>query len=266
MSCDEVHHQRPHGDPCAQGRVDRVHELGELADEVAELLTACGGLGSGLDELLKYEAQERVEALEFGPAPGRRAAPPREARRAKKKTVRIRLPVARPRLVLACKDDVSGRGGKSLLRRELASAVALDALFGNSGSIFLELYEAGLVDDAFSAAYSADWTYGFAMAGGETDDTTKLRRALEKKLDAALDAGLDKGAFDRVRNKALGAYARAFNSPDRIAHMLVGHHFRGTTVADYRETLFKLTRPEVNRRMRALLDPAARCYSLVEPR
>jgi predicted Zn-dependent peptidase len=210
--------------------------------------------------------RERVEKRSFGRATGRRAAGPPEARRARRRSVEVRLPVARPRLVLACKDEVPGRGGKVLLRRELTSAVALDALFGNSGSVFLELYEAGLVDENFSASYTADPSYAFAMVGGETDDTGRLRRALEPALDAAVARGLSAAEFERMRNKVLGSFARAFNAPERIAHLLVGHHMRGTTVADQRALLFKLTRAAVNRRLRAMFAGPARCYSLVEPR
>ncbi|MCK6460592.1 MAG: peptidase M16, partial [Planctomycetes bacterium] len=64
----------------------------------------------------------------------------------------------------------------------------------------------------------------------------------------------------------IGGFARAFNSPERIAQMLASHHLRGTTVKDYRELLFALKLPEVNRRLGAMLDPSARCYSLVLPR
>ncbi|MHC4549669.1 MAG: EF-P 5-aminopentanol modification-associated protein YfmH [Planctomycetota bacterium] len=209
---------------------------------------------------------EKVESRSFGPAPGRRPAAPQEARRVRRPTVRVALPVARPRLLLACKDETPGRGGKALLRRELASGVALDALFGNSGSLFLKLYERGLVDESFSASYSADRSYAFAMVGGDTDDAAKLRRVLQRELNAAAARGLSRDDFERVRNKALGGYARAFNAPERIAHLLVGHHLRGTTVTDYRDLLFKLTRAEVNRQLRALLHGPTRCYSVVEPR
>ena len=85
-------------------------------------------------------------------------------------------------------------------------------------------------------------------------------------MRAALESGIDKDAFERVRNKVLGGYARAFNSPERIAHMLVGHHMRGTTIADYRTVLLRLTRPDVNRRLREMFLPEGRCYSVVVPK
>jgi len=210
--------------------------------------------------------EECVEGRQFGPPPGRRRPPPKEARAARTRQLRVKLPVARPRLLLACKDALPGGGGLRLLRRELVSTLVLDSLFGNSGSVFLELYERGLVDDGFSASYTADPSFAFAMIGGETDEVPRLKRALEKEIAAALKRGLSQGVFERMRNKVLGDYARAFNAPERIAHMLVGHHMRGTALNDYREILYRITRPELNRRMRELLDPAVRCYSIVEPR
>jgi len=210
--------------------------------------------------------EECVETRAFGRPPVARKGAPREARRAARGRTSVRLPVNRPRLLLAFKDSPPGRRGRDHLRRELASGVALDCLFGNSGTIFLKLYEEGLVDDNFSSSYTAEGSFAFAMAGGETDDAGRLRKALEKEIDAALARGISREEFERTRNKALGGYARAFNAPERIAQMLISHHLRGTTLGDYRELLFALTPREVNRRLRTLLAPAARCYSVVRPR
>jgi predicted Zn-dependent peptidase len=209
--------------------------------------------------------EERVETRAFGRGPGPRRVDVDEPRRTRRRSVRVQLPVARPRMLAAFKDVAPGSGGKKQLRQEIATAIVLDCLFGNSGSVFLRLYEDGLVDEHFSCSYSAEPSYAFAMVGGETDDVGKLKRALQRELDDVLARGISADEFERVRNKELGHYARAFNAPERIAHMLVGHHLRGTTIADYRDLLFRLKRPEINRRLRALFDPEARTYSIVEP-
>ena len=174
--------------------------------------------------------------------------------------------MSRPRLLLACKDSAPGRGGKTLLRREIASAIALDCLFGNSGAIYLALYESGLIDESFSAGFTADPTFAFAMLGGESDDLARLRKELDRQLVRVRRDGIDRDAFERVRNKELGGFARAFNSPQAIAHVLTANYLRGTTIQDYREMLLKVTRNEVNRRVKELFDPVARCYCTVEPK
>ena len=209
---------------------------------------------------------ETLEARRFGRAPRLRRARFDEPAEVVRKRKTIRLPVARPRLAMGIKDDAPRGTGPARLRHDLAVGVALDALFGNSGWLYHELYEAGLVDDSFGSSYTAEDGFAFVLVGGETDDTARLKRALEALLARAAREGLDPDTFERMRNKELGGFARAFNSPERIAHLLVNHHMRGTTIPQYREALFALTRREVDRKLRVLLEPARRAYSMVEPR
>ena len=51
----------------------------------------------------------------FGAAPGDRPPPPREPARAAQREFELRLPVARPRLLVACKDTAPGRRGNGAL-------------------------------------------------------------------------------------------------------------------------------------------------------
>jgi len=211
-------------------------------------------------------AGSKLEGRRFGRSPGPRPAGPKEPRRTATREFELGLPVARPRLLLACKDTAPGRGGRTMLRREIASAIVLDCLFGNSGTVYLSLYEQGLIDESFSSGYTADPGFAFALLGGETDDPAVLRRALDVELDRARRDGIGKEAFERVRNKELGGFARAFNSPQSIAHVVTANHLRGTTIRDYRELLLTVSRAQVNRRLREIFDPAGRTYGTVVPR
>ncbi|MGQ0614657.1 MAG: EF-P 5-aminopentanol modification-associated protein YfmH [Planctomycetaceae bacterium] len=211
--------------------------------------------------------QELVESRSFGPPPSTRGTDgTAEPRAVHRKLRRFHMAVKRPRLLLGFKDEAPVRRGTGLLRTEIASALALDCLFGNSGSIFLALYERGLVDENFSYSFAADLGHAFGLAGGETDDAPRLRRALEREMARARREGIAEAEFARVRNKALGDFARAYNAPESIAQTILSHHFRGTDLGDYREALFRVTRAELNRRLRALLRPDRHAYSVVVPR
>lgn len=211
-------------------------------------------------------AEESMREMKFGPAPASRPAAPRESASAAVREFEVRLPVARPRLVLACKDVAPGRRGRTLLRREIVSAIALDCLFGNAGSIYSKLYEDGLIDESFSSGYSADATFAFALVGGETDDPVAMRRALDREISRVRRAGIDAEAFERVRNKELGGFARSFNSPQSIAHVLTANYLRGTTIQDYRELIRSVRLSEINQRVRAMFAPACRSYGTLLPR
>ncbi|MHC4449173.1 MAG: EF-P 5-aminopentanol modification-associated protein YfmH [Planctomycetota bacterium] len=211
-------------------------------------------------------AKAKMAGRRFGAAPGLRPPPPREPRRAALRDFELKLPVARPRLLMACKDTATGRRGKTLLRREIASAIVMDCLFGNSGTAYLSLYDQGLIDESFSSGYTADPSFAFALLGGETDDPVRLRTALDAELGRARKQGISSEAFERVRNKELGGFARAFNSPQSIAHVLTANYLRGTTIRDYRDLILKVTRAETNRRLREIFEPAGRTYGTLAPR
>ena len=148
----------------------------------------------------------------------------------------------------------------------IASAIVMDCLFGNSGTAYLALYEEGLIDESFSSGYTADPSFAFALLGGETDDPVQLRKALDRELARARKEGISKEAFERVRNKELGGFARAFNSPQSIAHVLTANFLRGTTIRDYRELILKVSHAETNRRLREIFAPAGRTYGTLLPR
>ena len=211
-------------------------------------------------------AQEEMAKRRFGPAPLRRPAPPRESRSAARREWDLSLSVSRPRLLLACKDTTPGKTGGALLRHEIASSIALDSLFGNSGSIYLALYEEGLIDESFSSGYTADPGFAFALLLGETDDVPRLRKMLDRELARVRREGIPADAFERVRNKELGGFARAFNSPQTIAHVLTSNYLRGTTIRDYREMLLKVTRREVDHRVNEIFEARGRCYCTLMPR
>ncbi len=220
--------------------------------------------GEPLDRLFRF-VDERLRKRSFGRAPARSGAAAPEPHRVGRRRLELRLPVNRPRLVAGFKDAPSLRRGLSLLKREVASAMALDCLFGSAGSVFNTLYERGLVDEGFYHDHKADRGYAFTMAGGETDDVGRLQEALEQEIGAALERGIGAADLERVRNKAWGDLARAFNSPDAIAQMLVGHHFRGTRLPDFRRVLDAVTPRALTARLRQLLDPRSRAYCAVLP-
>jgi predicted Zn-dependent peptidase len=132
--------------------------------------------------------------------------------------------------------------------------------------VYLALYEDGLIDESFSSGYTADPSFAFALLGGESDQPAKLRKVLDRELARVRKEGVPKDAFERVRNKELGGFARAFNSPQTIAHVLTANYLRRTTIRNYRELLLKVSRAEVDRRVKELFEPRARCYCTLLPR
>ena len=179
--------------------------------------------------------------------------------------VELRLPVARPRLLLGIKDRSDGRGGADLLRRELVTRILLDALLGPSSSAYERLYEQGLVDETFSASYSAEASFGFSTIGGDTDDPDALEAALREVLRRAREQGVDPAAFRRVRNKLHGALLRAMDSPESVALTLVGETLRGVPAFTELSLFDTLSPQDIDRRLQEHVRDEALAVSVVRP-
>lgn len=180
--------------------------------------------------------------------------------------VELALPVARPRLLIGIKDRPEGCEGAPLLRRELVTRILLDALFGPSSAAYERLYEQGLVDETFSASYSAEASFGFSTLGGDTDDPDALEAALRDVLQRALREGVDPSAFRRVRNKLHGALLRAMDSPESVAMSLVGETLRGVPAFTELALFDTLSPDDLGRRLAEHVRDEAIAVSVVRPR
>ncbi|MBE3597377.1 MAG: insulinase family protein [Limnochordaceae bacterium] len=179
--------------------------------------------------------------------------------------IEAQLPVSRPRLALGIKDVPRRYYGRELVRRDLAISLALDAVLGRASQAFTELYESGLIDDAFSARYVSDTRFAHTVMGGETPDPDALEARLRAILDRAVDEGIDRDAFERLRRKEIGDFVASMDSPEMVANALVNLHFRGVTPQVYLEVLQELDHEEVTGIFREHVHPSRLAVSVVLP-
>ena len=191
-----------------------------------------------------------------------RYAEPREPERAE---VRDALPVARPQVLLGIKDEPGGESGAQRLKRETETSMLLDILFGDGGKVEGPLYREGIVDETLSASYEAEPDFAFAVVSAEVDAVEPFRARLLEAIEAAARAGFLGEDVERARRRAIGGYLRTFNSPERIAGMLLGLHMGEATLEDAVAALSAVTADSLSRRLASLL-AAGRAWSIVEPR
>ncbi len=202
----------------------------------------------------------------IGPAPLTRRFFPAEPPSVARPIIAIELPVASHKVLLGFKDSAPASDGPAISRREAVTNLLLDVCVGRSSSAFERLYDEGLVDDTFSAAYSADWGYGFTVLGGETDRPEALVKAMRRHLAAVARRGVPADDFERIRAKALGKFYRYFNSPESIAYAAMHQAFRDTDLLGIPRFLRSITRDELSARAREHFDPKRSAVSIVSPR
>jgi len=220
----------------------------------------------------RFDAEEIAERIARDQA-GREDLPPGQASRVPVDDGPIReseacqeMDVALPKLLIGYKDRIQPGDGIDLARRDLLSGIALDLMFGRSSEAHERLYAEGLIDDSFSADYTADIDFGFAMVGGDTEQPEQLEQRLLAEVERFLEAGCPTSDFERVRNKFQGKFVGMFDSLEATAHAFSGGVFRGVQPFDLLEILEGLEPEQVGERARAMLCDSLRARSLVLPR
>ncbi|HEY8487079.1 MAG TPA: pitrilysin family protein, partial [Limnochordales bacterium] len=213
-------------------------------------------------------AEARQALARHGPAPDGAVVQrlyPEEPVPARQARVERCLAVSRPRLLLGIKDVPAVRSGQELVRRSVAINLALQAAFGTASDHFREMYEAGLIDDGFSARYLIDTRYAHTLVGGETDRPDEVEQRLREILSRLADEGIGGEDFERLRRRELGEFIASLDHPEWVANSLVTLHFQGAWPGDYLEALTSITREEVDAAVREHVAPERIAVSLVLP-
>jgi predicted Zn-dependent peptidase len=185
--------------------------------------------------------------------------PPEPAR----ELVRESAVVSRPRVLLGFKDlDLAG----PLLDRELSTSVLLDNLFGATSAFHAKWYRKGLIDETFSASYTAEPEFGYTLIGGETDEPERLAEEVRKEIRRATRGRLKRRDVDRSRRKRMGRYLRSFDSPDGIGFMVLGFAMKGLNIFEFPRALSRLTPGRLEERLRSHLREDRAAVSIMEPK
>lgn len=209
----------------------------------------------------------RAEAALRADAPGavNRRRPTAEPADVAMPERRLALSVSRPQVSLGFKDAPPGPAVADLLAREAETDVVLDALFGDGGLVEAPLYRDGIVDESLSASYQAEADYAFAVVSAEVDDVDAFRTRLLEAVDGARRVGISPAYVERARRRALGGFVRAFNSPERVASLLLGTALKDTTLRDAVAAIRAVTPQRAAERLEALAC-GPRAWSIIDPK
>jgi len=191
-----------------------------------------------------YSAQPEIE----------RSFEPEIEEVAEKKQV-LKMNVQTPKCIVGIKAPSSTLKGQEMLKQELSTNIMLDILFGKSSVGYTELYNEGLIDDSFSYDFSQEQGFGFAMAGGDTNDPERLTERITSILmDAKTGSIFNEENLVRARKKKIGAFLRAINSPEYIANQFTRYAFNDMDLFEVVPVLESITVEDIKSAASGLID------------
>lgn len=179
----------------------------------------------------KYEAQAEIER-KFETEPDTVA----------QKKSAIQMNVQTAKVMLGIKATNVQQSGKEQLKRELATSIYLEILFGKSSAIHENLYNKGYIDQSFSYDYTQEHGFGFALIGGDSTKPDELAdQLLEILKQSTTGEGLSESGFKRTVKKKIGAFLRSLNSPEYVANQFTRYTFNDMNLFDAVSELEQLT-------------------------
>ncbi|MGE7120614.1 EF-P 5-aminopentanol modification-associated protein YfmH [Peribacillus sp. NPDC046944] len=158
----------------------------------------------------------------------------------------LKMNVQTPKVMIGIKATDVFQTGEQLLKRELATNIYLEMLFGKSSSLHEGLYEEGLIDQSFSYDYTQEQGFGFALIGGDTANPEKLTKSLLEILEnSKKGTGLSEESLQRTIKKKIGSFLRSLNSPEYIANQFTRYAFNEMKLFDVVAVLEKLKMEDI---------------------
>ncbi len=102
--------------------------------------------------------------------------------------------------------------GVAGIRQEIVGDLACEVLFGESSSLYLQLYEQGLIDSSFGGGFEVSDGCAMITCGGDGDDPRAVREALLAHRARLLREGLPDSQLQRLLRSALGRRIRDLDS------------------------------------------------------
>ncbi len=188
-----------------------------------------------------------------------------EPRERVREFVEQRLVVSQPMFNVGFKDITPFTSGEELARREVATEIILDALFGKSSEFYMKLYNDGLIDSSFSAETELEKRYGFSLIGGESKDPTAVYSAIKERIERARAEGIDKNDIERTKKVMKASGIKMFNYIEGMGNAYIRMLMKGINPLEYNRIIDSLSYEDIMERLRAHFDTENCVLSTILP-
>ena len=155
--------------------------------------------------------------------------------------------------------------GEEAVRREIIGDLAAEALFGESSSLYLRLYEEGIIDSSFGGGYETVEGMSMLSASGDSDDPEAVRIAIMEEAQRIAKEGIAQEEFLRMKRSAMGRRIRGLDSFDSVAFRICAYYFSGFDYFDFPQVYQKIEASEIQEFLRHTVTQERSCMSVIYP-
>lgn len=176
------------------------------------------------------------------------------------------MQVSMPMFAVGIKDPVQFEEGEALAKKSAEMSIILRVLFGKASDFYARLYESGLINSSFSAAFDAHSAFSYTEISGLSAEPDKVYEEIKKEIAKYMESGISEEEFRRAKRALYAASVRTFDSTDDIANSFLAYLFSGCNLLTEASVIADVTLERVNARLKTSFPECAFAISKVLPR
>ena len=215
-----------------------------------------------INETMKYVDKHISPERNLGKVKCPEVAEPKER---VQEYIEQKLSVSQPMFRAAFKDNMPYMTGDELLKKEIATEIILEAVFGRSSDFYLDLYEKGLIDSTFGTETDIEHEYGFTLIGGESKAPEEVYKEIKKVLDKCANDGIDKAAAERAKKVLISRDISLFNNVEAMGNAFIRQLKNNQNPLNYKNAVQSVTYEDIMNRLVEHFDTSNSVLSVVRP-
>lgn len=215
-----------------------------------------------INEAMKYVDKHISPERNLGKVKCPEVAEPKER---VQEYIEQKLSVSQPMFRAAFKDNMPYMTGDELLKKEIATEIILEAVFGRSSDFYLDLYEKGLIDSTFGTETDIEHEYGFTLIGGESKAPEEVYKEIKKVLDKCANDGIDKAAAERAKKVLISRDISLFNNVEAMGNAFIRQLKNNQNPLNYKNAVQSVTYEDIMNRLAEHFDTSNSVLSVVRP-
>lgn len=215
-----------------------------------------------INEAMKYVDKHISPERNLGKVKCPEVAEPKER---VQEYIEQKLSVSQPMFRAAFKDNMPYMTGDKLLKKEIATEIILEAVFGRSSDFYLDLYEKGLIDSTFGTETDIEHEYGFTLIGGESKAPEEVYKEIKKVLNKCVNEGIDKAAAERAKKVLISHDISLFDNVEAMGNAFIRQLKNNQNPLNYKNAVQSVTYEDIMNRLTEHFDTSNSVLSVVRP-
>lgn len=190
---------------------------------------------------------------------------PVEPQEVAQKFIKQSLSVSTPMFAIGFKEKETGVCGFELLKKEIATEILTELLFGKSSENYIRMYESGIIDASFDGETELEKEYGFTSFGGESKEPQKVYDEILKSIEKAKAEGLSDDKIGRIKKAVISDDIRMYNNVENIGNTYIKSLMKGINPLDYTKAVEEIDKTYLMERLNEHFDADYSVLSVVYP-